>query len=832
MAATRWRLFCGVITAGLAIGLGWAGNWPTSTTVVVVHAQTPSTQGQWSAVQPWPAVAVHAHLLPTGKVLFWPYSDEPRLWDPQTNAITPAAGSGFNLFCTGHAFLADGRLFVAGGHISNSVGLPTAAIYDPFIDTWTRLPNMNAGRWYPTVTSLPNGDVLVLSGDIDTTVGRNNLPQVWEMATGRWRDLWNAQPWTALYPFMHVAPNGQVIMTGADAITRYLDPAGAGTLRFVADSNFGFRDYGTSVLYDDGKLLLVGGGDPPTATAEVMDLSAPTPSWTYVSPMATARRQLNATILPDGKILITGGSSGAGFDNETAPVLTTELWDPVTRQFSTLASATQYRGYHSTALLLPDGRVLSTGGDHSQNAEIFSPPYLFKGARPTIASAPASVAYGQTFFVGTPDAAAIAKASWIRLTSTTHAFNMDQRIDQLTFTTAAGGLNVVAPGDANLSPPGYYMLFLVNGNGVPSVAKMVRIGMPPSAPPAAPTNLTATAVSSSQINLAWSDNANTENGFQIESSLDGTSFTPAATVAANVTTFASTGLNNATTYYYRVQATNAVGGSAWSNVANARTGNPTNPLPYSGTPVPIPGTIQAEDFDLGGEGVAYHDSTAGNEGGQYRTSDVDVEAAADTNGGYDVGWVFAGEWLTYSTTVAAAGTYTLEARVASSGVGGTFHVDANGVNVTGTMTVPNTGDWQAWQTISKSVTLTAGPQNWRIVFDANGPGGAVGNINFLRVQGAAPPPPAAPTNLTATVISGTRINLSWTDNATTEGGFQVERSSGGGTYSAIATVAPNVTSVLEHRTGAGDLVLLPRAGQQRERLISAIQRGDRPHIGR
>ena len=168
--------------------------------------------------------------------------------------------------------------------ISNSVGLPTAAIYDAFANSWTRLPNMNAGRWYPTATTLPNGDVLVLSGDIDTTVGRNNLPQVWEVATGRWRDLWSAvQPWTALYPFMHVAPNGQLIMTGADAITRYLDPSGTGSLRFVADSNFGFRDYGTSVLYDDGKILLVGGDDPPTATAEVIDLSAQTPTWTVSS---------------------------------------------------------------------------------------------------------------------------------------------------------------------------------------------------------------------------------------------------------------------------------------------------------------------------------------------------------------------------------------------------------------------------------------------------------------------------------------------------------------------------------------------------------------------
>ena len=153
------------------------------------------------------------------------------------------------------------------------------------------------------------------------------------------------------------------------------------------------------------------------------------------------------------------------------------------------------------------------------------------------------------------------------------------------------------------------------------------------------------------------------------------------------------------------------------------------------------GTIQAEDFDHGGEGVAYHDLSAGNEGAQYRSTDVDVEPTADTNGGYNVGWIFAGEWLTYSVNVAAAGTYTLEARVASNGVGGTFHVEANGVNVTGPMSVPNTGGWQEWQTITKSVTLTAGAQNCRIVFDTNGPTTAVANLNFVRILGTAEPLP-------------------------------------------------------------------------------------------
>jgi galactose oxidase len=125
---------------------------------------------------------------------------------------------------------------------------------------------------------------------------------------------------------------------------------------------------------------------------------------------------------------------------------------------------------------LPDGRVLSTGGDGITQVEAYSPPYLFTGSRPTIISAPAAVSYGQTFFVETPDSASIAKVTWIRLPSVTHAFNQNQRINRLSFAQAAGGLNIVAPSDANLAPPGHYMLFLLDGNGAPSIARIVKIG--------------------------------------------------------------------------------------------------------------------------------------------------------------------------------------------------------------------------------------------------------------------------------------------------------------------------------------------------------------------
>lgn len=155
--------------------------------------------------------------------------------------------------------------------------------------------------------------------------------------------------------------------------------------------------------------------------------------------------------------------------------------------------------------------------------------------------------------------------------------------------------------------------------------------------------------------------------------------------------------------------------------------------PYHGNPSSIPGTIQAEDFDTGGEGNAYHDTEPTNLGGQYRPSEgVDISTCTDGTGCYYLGWTRAGEWLLYTVAVPTAGTYTLQVRVASAGLGGTFHVELNGVNKTGTMTVPNTNGWDTWQTITKTVSLDAGWQVLRLVFDGNGQSGYVGNFNYLK----------------------------------------------------------------------------------------------------
>jgi predicted amidohydrolase len=153
----------------------------------------------------------------------------------------------------------------------------------------------------------------------------------------------------------------------------------------------------------------------------------------------------------------------------------------------------------------------------------------------------------------------------------------------------------------------------------------------------------------------------------------------------------------------------------------------------------VPGTIQAEDYDAGGEGVAYHDSTAGNSGGAYRADNVDIEATNDAGGGFNVGWMDATEWLHYTVSVASAGIYTLTARVAASGAGGTFHIEFGGRDITGPLSIPNTGGWQTWTSITTTVTLAAGVQSMRFVADRAGPAGVFGNVNYITLQAATPP---------------------------------------------------------------------------------------------
>lgn len=495
--------------------------------------------GQWSAIIPLPNVPIHTHVLPTGKVLFWGRRNPPGtpdypslnqhathafIWDP-ANPLTPAnptsnqptdsQGNSINLFCSGHTFLQDGRLLVTGGHLFDSQGLDATTFYDPATDKWSAGPAMIHGRWYPTAVTLPDGRAFVCSGSFPTgplqpplnANSINNISQVLE--NGVWNDLTNFTG-LPLFPRFHVAPNGNLFMSGPLATSYYFENVGhgnPGTWVPIASRSVNNADYAPSVTYDVGKVIFIGGGggtegEPPLPgnITETIDLNAPNPSWTVVAPMKFHRRQHNATLLADGTVLVTGGSQASGFDSlgPGQPVHTPELWDPRTGTWKQMAPEAVDRCYHSTAVLLPDGRVLSGGGGEyapvvgvdqgnppvntHADAQLFSPPYLFRGARPTITSAPAEVGYGQAFEVGTPAPNEIGQVIWIRLSSVTHSFNQNQRVNFLAFQRGASQVTVTSPANGNVCPPGHYMLFLLNLENVPSIATIIQITAGAAAP--------------------------------------------------------------------------------------------------------------------------------------------------------------------------------------------------------------------------------------------------------------------------------------------------------------------------------------------------------------
>jgi hypothetical protein len=256
-------------------------------------------------------------------------------------------------------------------------------------------------------------------------------------------------------------------------------------------------------MYAQDQIIAIGGnaarGSPPaggssrqiTKTAEIINLDASNPTWQYTGSMNSARYLLNATLLPDGTVLATGGTSQQDNNNGNAlagAVYAAELWNPSTGQWTQMASMAVPRLYHSTAILLPDARVLVSGGGDPEssgeakgtthpNMQIFSPPYLFRGPQPVISSAPSTASYGQTIAVTSPDAASITKINLIRPGSTTHGFNMTQRIVSVSFDRAPDGtLELHMPTNPNNAPPGPYMIFLLNADGVPSKASMLMLG--------------------------------------------------------------------------------------------------------------------------------------------------------------------------------------------------------------------------------------------------------------------------------------------------------------------------------------------------------------------
>lgn len=458
---------------------GAAGSLLLLLLPVTVLAQGPAEIGQWTPVEDIPVGPTHSILLPTGKVLFFGEFEKGDFhyeWDPATGQFEELSYAGFNIFCAGHTHLEDGTIFITGGHIDEHVGEPQSVIYDPWTKKWLEVPLMNDGRWYPTATTLPNGEVLVVGGETHGAGLNNAFHQVYIPWTNTWRDIPDSAANLPYYTRQFVDLNGDVLITTPRAQNYVITTDGLGSITapFWTSTRLA-RTYGGAVMYEEGKILIAGGGVPPTDTVEVLDLNDPAPEWREVAPMSSPRRQHNTVLLPDGKVLVIGGSSGAVFDDRTAPVFHSEVWDPETETWTTWASQGIYRGYHSTAVLLPDGRIFAGGGRHDDTMEVFSPPYLFKGPKPEYDYKPKYFDPAQPFVILTPEHENIERVSLIHLGATTHAFDQAQRYLRLETIPFNGGLVVMAPKDNIVAPPGPYMLFMVDAAGVPSHGEIVTV---------------------------------------------------------------------------------------------------------------------------------------------------------------------------------------------------------------------------------------------------------------------------------------------------------------------------------------------------------------------
>jgi Domain of unknown function (DUF1929)/Bacterial Ig-like domain (group 2) len=506
-------------------------------TLEVQAMDAANSVGRWSSVIDWPVTVAHASLMPDGTLVTFPWrktspwgepvaglgyaaggmTGQPKTmvdtWNPSTDTHSSNWETQTDMFGAGHDLLEDGRLFVSGG---SAIGPDWYGIKDNHVldnGVWSSVSSMSVPRWYPSVTTLGmttvggetrTGEVLVSGGvtALDSRGGyiTTNVTEVWNAQANTWRTLTGAVgTGVPLYPRMQVAPDGTVFMTGPGTTLSRLNVTGTGSW-----TNLGKRDninrvYGSSVLYDEGKVLEVGGSNPQdpddtlregSNTAKVIDLR--TGQARDTGAMQFGRRNLNATVLPDQTVLVNGGNTI--FNGEGRMQKESELWNPGSETFRLLASESIGRPYHSVSLLLPDARVFSAGGYDAapfpnkdpnyrpsyKNAQIFSPPYLYSpdgklALRPEILEAPGKLGYDQVFTVRVNKPDEISKACLIRLGSVTHAFNFGQRFVKLEVQNVAGKLEMRSPKNANLAPPGFYFLFVLDQNGVPSIAKTVRL---------------------------------------------------------------------------------------------------------------------------------------------------------------------------------------------------------------------------------------------------------------------------------------------------------------------------------------------------------------------
>ncbi|GAB3206223.1 galactose oxidase-like domain-containing protein [Nocardia tengchongensis] len=470
---------------------------------------TSATEGAWRILDFDTEVnPVHAALLHTGDILFFAGSgNDPdrlgahdfrtRVWhypDPGLDAPTTP----IDLFCSGQAFLPDGRVLAAGGtgQYDPFFGLRDTLLFDPATLTWTTQPDMDYGRWYPTLAALETGAVVALSG-LGADGFLSETPELFDPQTLTWSKLPIPGP-IPMYAHLMLLADGRVFYTGGQYGTNngmrpsIWDTATGAVTEVPGLYDPESRSQSTSVLLPPAqaqRVMILGGGtvDPhgpgmALADTRIADLSTAAPAYQAGPPMTYPRMHVCAVVLPDRTVLATGGSAMEEMADAVPP--TGEIYDPVAGTWTPTAPQRVARLYHSVALLTPAGTVVTAGSNPQRKTEelrieVFWPPYLFKGARPEFEMSSGPVEYGATLTLATT--AALREVSLLHPTSCTHSCDNNQRLIDLPITaTNPGTISVAMPSNPALAPPGWYLVVVVDTGGVPSVGQWLRLG--PGAP--------------------------------------------------------------------------------------------------------------------------------------------------------------------------------------------------------------------------------------------------------------------------------------------------------------------------------------------------------------
>lgn len=666
---TKW-----LVGAAFLAALVVAGNTPR------LRAQA-SIQGQWNTL-PYlmPINPVHPTILNNGKVLIVSGSGNvatetnfrSTIWDLQAGTFNTRSHA-WDMFCNGMVVLPDGRVLINGGNLQYDPfrGHKKNAVYDPATNTFTDVQAMAHGRWYPTPIVLGDGSVMTFSGLNDIDGSTNTTVEIYTAGSG-WSQEYPAGWTPPLYPRMHLITDGRVFYSGSGRGSRFFNPSTKTWSAVVATTNYsGTRTYGTSVLLPlsgangyKSRVLILGGGSPATATTEIIDLSAATPVWTFGPSMSQARIEMNATILPSGKVLVMGGSVN---DEDAATAsLNADLYDPKTNTFSSAGANVYPRLYHSGSLLLPDGTVALMGGNptrgsYEQHIEIYSPAYLFNSdgspaPRPTMGAVQGTINYGGAFNIPTADAGQIRSVVLMRPSSQTHAFDMDQRLVELSFTTGSGVVTATAPPHGNVAPPGYYMLFILNANGVPSVARFVKLAT------GAPANQAPTAtISNPSSNVTINANGSV--------SFAGSGSDPDGTIASYAWTFA--GGSPAT-------STATTPGTVTYSTAGTYTASLAVTDNAGATSAAATRTVTVTDFSL--SATPNSNTVSAGTGASYTTT---VSAINGFSGAVTLGVIGLPTGATASftpTSVTGSGSSTLAVATTTSTPTGTYTLTVNGTN--------------------------------------------------------------------------------------------------------------------------------------------------------